>query len=246
MNLFKNRYFFAALLILISVGVYTIHYLIFRNAHDLFFYLIFDIAFVFIQVLMVTLIIERVISLHEKQAMLNKMNMVIGAFFSQVGTGLIKLLTAFCDNPGQTNKTLVIDATWDNKKFDATAKSISAMNSTIDSSKSDLSALRDFLLYRRVFLLGLLGNQNLLEHESFTELLWAVFHLAEELEFRKDLGRLSSKDMDHLSVDMKRAYSAVTREWLSYLKHLKTAYPYLYSLALRTNPFDPAAKAEIE
>jgi len=30
-------------------------------------------------------------------------------------------------------------------------------------------------------LLGLLGNPNLLEHDSFTDLLWAVFHLMEEL-----------------------------------------------------------------
>lgn len=246
MKLFKNQYFFAALLILMSVAVYATHYLVFRNVHDLFYYLILDIAFVFIQVLMVTLIIERAISLHEKQAMLNKMNMVIGAFFSQVGTELIKLLIAFCDTSDQTNKSLVIDATWNDKKFDAMAKSISIRRSAIDSRKSDLATLRDFLSCRRDFLLGLLGNQNLLEHESFTELLWAVFHLAEELGFRKDLGLLSSKDMDHLSADMHRAYSSVAREWLSYLKHLKAAYPYLYSLALRTNPFNPTAKPEIE
>jgi hypothetical protein len=29
------------------------------------------------------------------------------------------------------------------------------------------------------------------------------------------------------------------------MKHLKNSYPYLFSLAVRTNPFDPNAKAEI-
>ena len=99
MKLFKNRYYFAAFLVCMSIAVYTLHYIIFRNAHDLFFYLVFDIAFVFVQVLMVSLIIERVISLHEKQAMLNKMNMVIGTFFSEVGTGMISLLIGFEPSP---------------------------------------------------------------------------------------------------------------------------------------------------
>jgi len=30
------------------------------------------------------------------------------------------------------------------------------------------------------------------------------------------------------------------------MDHLKNQYPYLYSLAVRTNPFDSGAKAEIE
>jgi hypothetical protein len=44
---------------------------------------------------------------------------------------------------------------------------------------------------------------------------------------------------------MKRAYSELLREWIAHMKHLKTAYPYLFSLAVRTNPFDAGARAEI-
>jgi hypothetical protein len=29
------------------------------------------------------------------------------------------------------------------------------------------------------------------------------------------------------------------------MQHLKTDYPYLFSLAVRTNPFDPDAKVEV-
>jgi hypothetical protein len=29
------------------------------------------------------------------------------------------------------------------------------------------------------------------------------------------------------------------------MEHLKEQYPYLFSLAMRTNPFDPEARAEI-
>jgi hypothetical protein len=94
-------------------------------------------------------------------------------------------------------------------------------------------------------MLGLLENPNLLEHDEFTDLLWAVFHLIEELEARSSFAGLSSADLDHLSGDINRAYSLLLREWLTYIRHLKQDYPYLFSLAVRTNPLNPEARAEI-
>jgi hypothetical protein len=73
-------------LVALSALFYLIHYAIFKDAHHIFIYMIGDIAFVPIEVLMVTLIIHRLLSEREKRSMLNKMNMVIGAFFSEVGT----------------------------------------------------------------------------------------------------------------------------------------------------------------
>jgi len=78
----------------------------------------------------------------------------------------------------------------------------------------------------------------ILEHESFTELLRAVFHLTEELEFRKGLKALPASDLAHLNGDMERAYSRLIAAWLDYMRYVKNRYPYLYSLAMRTNPFD--------
>jgi hypothetical protein len=102
------------------------------------------------------------------------------------------------------------------------------------------------LVGKREFLLRLLENQNLLEHDSFTELLMAVFHLTEELESRADLVQLTETDQKHLANDMRRAYSLLISEWLDYMKHLKENYPYLFSFAMRTNPFDPDATPEIK
>jgi len=81
----------------------------------------------------------------------------------------------------------------------------------------------------------------LLENESFTELLYAVFHLAEELAYRDDLRKSPVTDKTHLAGDIKRAYVLLVHQWLDYMAHLKTHYPYLFSLAMRTNPFDQQA-----
>ena len=117
---------------------------------------------------------------------------------------------------------------------------------SIEFKEGDLEALRDFLLQKRDFLLRLLENPNLLEHDSFSSLLLAVFHLTEELAQRTDLARLSAADRAHLAGDVQRGYVLLIKEWLAYMAHLKARYPYLFSLALRTNPFDPFATPEIE
>ena len=85
----------------------------------------------------------------------------------------------------------------------------------------------------------------MLEHESFTNLLWAVFHLTEELIHRHNLRKLPETDYQHLSGDIKRVYHLLIAEWLDYMKHLKKGYPYLFSLAMRTNPFDADASIEV-
>lgn len=33
--------------------------------------------------------------------------------------------------------------------------------------------------------------------------------------------------------------------WVAYVTHLKDYYPYLFSLSIRMNPFDPEASPEI-
>ena len=61
-------------LIALSALVYLIHYLIFRDAHHIFIYMIGDVAFVFVEVLMVTLIIQEALSRREKRAIMEKLN----------------------------------------------------------------------------------------------------------------------------------------------------------------------------
>lgn len=67
-------------LILLSAIFYFMHYLIFRDVHHIFIYLVGDVAFVFIEVLLVTVIIHKLLNEREKRSRLAKMNMLIGTF----------------------------------------------------------------------------------------------------------------------------------------------------------------------
>jgi hypothetical protein len=101
----------------------------------------------------------------------------------------------------------------------------------------DRAALKKHLVSQRHFVLRLLENPNLMEHERFTDLLWAVHHLEEELQMRTTLTDLVPADEAHLEVDARRAFNALVAEWLVYVQHLKSDYPYLFSMVVRTHPF---------
>jgi hypothetical protein len=243
---FNWQIILALILVLLSVAFYFIHYFIFRDVHHIFLYLIGDIAFLFLDVLIVMLFLHRLLVYREKQSIRKKLNMVIGTFFSEVGTELLKKFSGFDPQSADIARHLVITKDWQDREFLKVRKSVQKHQSNINSKKEPLDKIKDFLVSKRPFLLTLLENPNLLEHESFTNLLWAVFHLTDELAHRIDLRKLPNSDYEHLAGDIKRAYNQLLVQWLDYMKHLKHDYPYLFSLAMRTNPFDINASVEVK
>ena len=234
------------ILIILSLLVYVIHYLIFRDPYHIIIYLVGDIAFVFINVLLVTLVIDSVLNKKEKRDRLQKLNMLIGVFYSEIGT---KLLVHFSDsdpNLEYIKQDLIVKENWSDQDFLKVSKKLKSYKNDIDIKKINLEYIRDFLINKNDFLTRLLENPNLLEHESFTELLRAVFHLDEELRSRKDVKELTEKDSQHIASDIKRAYILLVHQWLEYMDYLKNNYPYLFSLAIRLNPFDEKATPEIK
>lgn len=235
-----NRRWLALLgtgLVLVSAVLYAFHYALFRDAHHIFIYLVGDIAFLPLEVLIVGLVIERLISVREKRALTHKLNMVIGAFFSEVGSPLMaELLPAMCAAP-QIREQLHLESSWKKEDFSRASHFARALQCEVDLGRLDLEALKSHLLAQRHFVLRLLENPNLMEHERFTDLLWAVLHVEEELEARTNLADLSAADEAHLRLDVRRAYNALMAEWIVYVEHLKADYPYLFSLVVRMHPF---------
>ncbi len=230
------------ILVIASALTYTIHYFIFRDLHHIFIYMLGDFGFLFLDVLLVILFIERLLSRRDKRSIINKLNMVIGTFFSEVGLELLRKFSNFVINSQNLERQLELSPDWDKKDFKKAMAAVQNFPYEIKIDKSSLLEIREFLLSKRSFLMRLLENPNLLEHERFTDLLWAVFHLTEELVFREELLEdLPDTDYEHLTIDLRRAYSQLTIEWISYTSHLKESYPFLYALVARVNPMTPQA-----
>jgi hypothetical protein len=177
----------------------------------------------------------------ETENRMRKVNMVLGIFFGDVGYELLALFLRFDKNIEETRDALQVETTWKDANFLSARRALKKHDFRPDIHRVDLENLLDFLNENRKTLVSLLENPVLLEREGFSETLLAVFHLAEELNSRDGLKKLPDSDLKHLAGDVGRAYGLLVSQWLVYLQHLKTHYPYLYSLAVRKNPFDPDA-----
>ena len=168
---------------------------------------------------------------------MEKLNMVIGVFFSEAGTRLLRMLALLdADLEGLRARLPGADG-WTDKNYRASSLSISRHWYTVAAGPAALEEIKMVLTEKSPLLVRLLENPNLLEHEACTDLLWAVLHIKEELEFRFDLKDLSAADRTHVCGDLERAYRLLAGQWLDYMRHLKTNYPYLFMTAAHRNPF---------
>jgi voltage-gated potassium channel len=186
---------------------------------------------------------ETMLAKREIESRMENLNMVIGVFYSEVGLRLLGDCSRYDGGFDAIRPGLIVNANWTDKDFSRARDESLRHAYAVDPSRVDFVGLKSFLIEKRDFLVRLLENPVLLEHQSFTDLLRAAFHLMEELSYRDGFEDVPNVDRMHLAGDIKRVYHPLVGEWISYMKYLRNNYPFLFSLALRTNPFD--AKASV-
>jgi hypothetical protein len=230
----------------VTLVLLATHFMVWHDwnilTHDLFFYM----AIIPVQVVVTTLILDEMLEMRDRRERLEKMNMVIGLFFSEIGVELLRQISARDKGMEQFRSQLLVDNSWTQEDIHRSEKSLAGHQFIVHATPEDLDVMKVLLSEHRSLMVQLLENPILLEHETFTNLLRAVFHLAEELDYRKSLEGLPLSDYAHLSGDTSRAYGLLAKEWLSYMKYLKVNYPYLFSLSMRTNPFDLGASPVVK
>jgi len=190
-------------------------------------------------------VVENFVGRSEARERRRKVNMIIGVFFSEFGTEMLGRLARADPGAGGMRKDLVVKEGWTPAGFRLVREKLAGREYRLDGSRVDLEQMRRFLREKRPFLLALMENPVLFEDDLFTGLLQAVFHLADELLRRGDLSAIPPSDRAHLVTDAARVYRPLALQWLDSMEHLKEHHPYLFSLAMRTNPFDENAKVEV-
>lgn len=238
----------AIFLAFLAAALYYLRWVFFSTASfhsEMLRFFLGDFAFLFLQVLVVTVFLETYLKRREERAKRQKLNMIIGAFFSETGFELFGDIA----HTDAASEMLRISASpqpdWTHKDFEQARAAMSTHVPQIEPTTEQLAEINALLKERKKSLLALLTNQALLDHESFTDLLWSISHLTDELAARHAFDSLPEKDILHLSVDIERTYGILGITWLDYLEHLQDRYPYLYSLAIRNNPLNPHCVVEV-
>ena len=242
---------FSIVMVLLIIIIYGSNYLVLGDAEHIISYVWTHLGFIPVDILLVAFLLDEIIEKKEKEAMLEKLDMLMSTFFSEVGNDLISQLSSVNKYTANTENLKSIK-NWDDKDYDA--KLAELKNTSIDfqadipkeEREEFLENLRVFLASKREFIINLMTNPNLLEKEEFTGLITAILHLDEELEHRKDLALVQDADFGHLNGDMQRVYGKLVYEWVYYLKYLNKHYPYMIALIVRTNPFDADADVYVK
>ncbi len=235
----------AAGLITLSLAIYAVHFLIFQDAQHLLLYFVTSLAFVPIEVLFVTLIIDEMLESREKLQRMEKLNLIIGAFFSTEGTPLLAMLAQADPKVAELRREFVVRDSWTPAQFREIHTYLAQHPCSVSIDLLDLHLLQEFLFAHEEFALRIVENPMVFEHESFTGLMLALGHLIEEMKARKGLATLPRTDLMHLERDTNRVYTALVDEWFRYMEYMHGQYPYLFSLAMRTNPFDESASVVV-
>jgi hypothetical protein len=180
---------------------------------------------------------EIFLSSREHESRMHKLNMVIGLFFSEVGTDLLTVLSDADPQRGEIREILRVEGDWTREDFAQVQRELRKLDAELDAEEISLPELARLLQGKRRLVVDLLENPAVMEHEDFTDVLWATFHLVDELEAREDVTSLPSFDRAHIIGDAQRIYKLLITRWLHYMEHMQRYYPYLFSRAVRSNPF---------
>ncbi|MDD2371240.1 MAG: hypothetical protein PHQ32_04490 [Firmicutes bacterium] len=234
----KNTLVICAVLLFISFSIYYFQVSYFHDIHETMFLLFQELAFLPISVIIISYILEKYMKSKEKEENFQKLQIIVSAFYSEIGTSLIRKISKFDKNLFEFKEIFKFENELKKKDKKNILNMLKNFNYNIDSYDGDLADLKEFLTSKKTYIARMFENPNLLEHSRFTDMLWAVYHVLDELENRDDLLNLPKNDMNHLSIDLKRAYVQLINEWFEYMTYLNMEYPYLFSLAIRKSPFE--------
>lgn len=234
----KENIIIGAGLVTLSLLLHFVHVLIFKDIHHTMIFLVADIAFIPMEVFFTSMILERMLERREKEHGKEKLNMLVGVFYAEIGTQLLGYFVEQDDRVSICKKLRIKDPSiWDEDYF----KRLQQLNSTyhyeVSLEKVDLIQLKELLHDGKNLLITLMTTESLHDHETFTEMLMLIMHLKEELDLR-DISSLNESERLHLEQDMTALYRYLTYEWCYYLNYLSKHYPGLFNTAIMLSPFN--------
>jgi len=246
---FKSQLFIGLGLIALSIALHFAHVIIFEDIHHTMIFLVADIAFVPLEVFFVTMVLDKILEKREKSNLMEKLNMLVGLFYTKLGQELLDLFVESDKDIDGVRKSCQVDLSNYEMNFKSAKLSMLNHKHKVAMKQLDLMKVKTLLDEQEPLLINMISNPALLEHDTFSDLLLSLFHLREEMDMRlvsEDQSEMKDYDLDHLRIDINRAYKHLAIEWVDYMKHLKEMYPFLYVTAILKNPYDKREAHVIE
>ena len=93
---------FSILMVVLIIVIYGSNYLVLGDAEHIISYVWTHLGFIPVDILLVAFLLDEIIERKEKEAMLEKLDMLMSTFFSEVGNNLIKQLSTVNEHKANT------------------------------------------------------------------------------------------------------------------------------------------------
>ncbi len=219
------------LLLLISVCVYISQLCIFHDPHNTFFYILQDLAFLPFTIAIATIVVGEVMDARERAERLQKTRMLASTFFTELGTAMLREMLQSVEMDPAIRELLgeeILDAAFPAAEL---SEHIEKAHMKVAVTKEFYESMKNLILSRQTSLLIISSNPLLLEHESFTGMLWSIFHLVDEFRLRGEYDELSQTDILHFQADFTATLELLLVNWSSNVRYMKTTYPNFFSAA---------------
>lgn len=224
-------------LLIFSACTYVLHYVIFRDFHHISIFFLHDVAFLPLEVLLVSVFLDRIVErTHENENRL-KISMIESVFFSESGGDMLRYFISCDVESGILCPQLNVTPQWTKSEFLAAKAFLRSYDFTVETEKIDFFSLHYHLNKNRELYLKMIENPALTEHSEFTHLIMGLYHLWEELDYHTDLYALPEPQHQRLMGIVNGLYRLLVDEWLDNAYYLIKIKSPRIEHVIRTNPF---------
>lgn len=225
------------LLLCASALLYAIHYLIFRDLHHLAIFGLHELAFVPLEVILVTLGLDQLVEKTHREEARSKVSIIETLYFNESGGTMLRYLTSFDPDAARLRELLQVTQDWRSSNFRQAIRQLKSYPFLLDLDRIDFFGLHYHLSQRHEYYRSMLENPALTQSEAFTEMIMKIYLLWEELDGRTNLYQLPEKDRSYLAELLHEIYRELTEYWLDNVYNHSIHNRFRLHRAIESNPF---------
>ena len=225
------------LLLCTSALLYAIHYLIFRDLHHLAIFGLHELAFVPLEVILVTLGLDKLVEKTHREETRSKVSIIETLYFNESGGTMLRYLTSFDPDAARLRELLQVTESWRSSDFRQAIRQLKSYPFLLDLDRIDFFGLHYHLSQRHEYYRSMLENPALTQSEAFTEMIMKIYLLWEELDGRTNLYQLPEKDRNYLAELLHEIYRELTEYWLDNVYNHSIHNRFRLHRAIESNPF---------
>lgn len=215
-------------LLSLSLLLYGVCYWLFGDLGLIQKYFMLHLAFLPVHALVLTVILEELLTFREHISRRRRLNTYLGVFFRRMGIDLYLRLVGLLDNREELEEIILVQPGWNHRDFHTARRRLIQFQPRMRPDPQGMRALLDFLASNDNEILEMTRNPYLWEFDNFYRMVVAFFHFLEQTRFRDEPALASPWLLGHLAQEAGKTLQMLLLIWLGYLEQLKKDHPLLF------------------